>query len=169
MAPTRRSRPKSLAQLPCLALVAASTLVLINCGGDEAPVTEERDVAALSSADNGDNPLAALYGATEIPYPVYPNGKKYRVGGENGLKIVVFETEDSFDTVDAFYQDLSQQAGMPRLMAMNDYVRYSQSSADEDPWATYRPGIVIHEFSDDSERQALGAKKNARTNIIMSF
>lgn len=113
--------------------------------------------------------LAAVQGASKIPYPIYPNGEKYRVGGENGLKIVAFETTDSFDTVDNFYQDAGQSSGMSRLAAMSDYVRYSNSPEDKDPWATFRPGIVIHRFNDDEEREAVGADGNARTNIIMSY
>ncbi|NND91419.1 MAG: hypothetical protein HKN42_11190 [Granulosicoccus sp.] len=120
----------------------------------------------LSSDDSG---ASAVMGASEIPYPVYPNGSKYRIGGENGLKIVLFETTDSFEEVDEFYQNASQKRGMPRLTAMNDYVRYSSGADDRDPWATYRPGIVIHEFNDDQERRAIGAGKKAQTNIIMSY
>lgn len=116
-----------------------------------------------------DSSLSAIIGASEIPYPVYPNGSKYRVGGENGLKIVVFETADSFEVVDKFYRDSAGKNGMPRLIAMNDYVRYSRSDKDQDPWATFRPGIVIHEFADDVERKAVGADTTAKTNIIMSF
>ena len=131
--------------------------------------TEQSGLSSVVTESTDDNALAAVYGASQIPYPVYPNGRQYRVGGENGLKIVVFQTEDSFQEVDAYYQNLSEKAGMPRLMAMNDYVRYSSDVADEDPWAPYRPGIVIHEFESDSDRQAVGATGSARTNIIMSF
>lgn len=109
----------------------------------------------------------AIEGAIKVPYPVYPNGSRYRVGGENGLKIVAFETSDSFEKVDNFYA--SRQIGMPRLMAMADYVRYSSSADDKDPWATYRPGIVIHRFNDAGEREAVGARQASRTNIIMSY
>lgn len=119
--------------------------------------------------DNAENALAAVVGASEIPYPVYPNGTKYRVGGENGLKIVVFQTEDPFHKVDDYYNGLSDNEGMSRLMAMADYVRYSQGTEDIDPWATHLPGIVIHEFGDDESRQAVGASTVAKTNIIMSF
>lgn len=131
--------------------------------------SEPAEFNAVVTQSTDDNALAAVFGASQIPYPVYPNGRQYRIGGENGLKIVVFQTEDSFQEVDAYYQSLSERAGMPRLMAMTDYVRYSSSAADEDPWATYRPGIVIHEFESDSDRQAVGATDSARTNIIMSF
>ena len=113
--------------------------------------------------------LAAVFGASEIPYPVYPNGQKYRVGGENGLKIVVFQTDDDFDEVDGYYSEFKENAGMARLMAMQDYVRYSNEDADSDPWATDKPGIVIHQFNDEIERKAVGASPTARTNIIMSF
>lgn len=116
-----------------------------------------------------DAALAAVMGATEIPYPVYPNGTKYRVGGENGLKIVVFQTDDAFPDVDRYYREATGDEGMARLIAMSDYVRYSRDSSDDDPWATHRPGIVIHQFNGADEREAVGARKSARTNIIMSF
>ncbi|MDB3935187.1 hypothetical protein N9383_00525 [Granulosicoccus sp.] len=105
-----------------------------------------------------------------VPYPVYPNGLKYRVGGENGMKIVLYQTEDSFEEVDAYYQaQADKRTGMPRLTAMNDYVRYSADDADVDPWETSKPGIVIHKFNNESEREAVGASEKANTNIIMSF
>ena len=119
--------------------------------------------------DASESALAAVFGTSEIPYPVYPNGQKYRVGGENGLKIVVFQTDDDFQAVDDYYSQIKENAGMARLMAMQDYVRYSNGSADSDPWATHKPGIVIHQFNDQVERQAVGASPTARTNIIMSF
>jgi len=121
--------------------------------------------------DDANSALAAVYGASEIPYPVYPNGQKYRVGGENGLKIVVFQTDDAFDTVDEYYSQVKDNAGMARLLAMQDYVRYAKANADTDadPWATHKPGIVIHQFNDEVERKAVGASPSARTNIIMSF
>jgi len=127
----------------------------------------------VSGKTNGpgkeDAPLAAVVGVSEIPYPMYPNGTKYRVGGENGLKIVVFQTEDSFDEVDDYYNSLSDNSGMARITAMNDYVRYSNEAEDLDPWATDKPGIVIHEFNDENARAAVGASAVAKTNIIMSF
>lgn len=127
-------------------------------------VSSDMNVPADQLATDGN--LAAVLGASDIPYPLYPNGSKYRIGGENGLKIVLFQTEDSFDEVDSFFQT---EASMARLGAMNDYVRYSTDSEDQDPWATGKPGIVIHKFNDESERQAVGADDTARTNIIMSF
>jgi len=119
--------------------------------------------------DSNDTALAAVFGASEIPYPVYPNGQKYRVGGENGLKIVVFQTDDAFDEVDAYYSEFKENAGMARLLAMQDYVRYASANTESDPWATHEPGIVIHQFNDEFERKAVGASPTARTNIIMSF
>lgn len=119
--------------------------------------------------NGSDEALAAVFGASEIPYPVYPNGQKYRVGGENGLKIVVFQTDDDFDVVDEYYSQIKENGGMARLMAMQDYVRYSSVSTDSDPWATHKPGIVIHQFNDEVERKAVGASPSARTNIIMSY
>ena len=144
---------------------------------DAAVVVPESGGGASSDADAsipadtlGDpETLDALVDEGEIPYPVYPNGAKYRVGGENGLKIVLFETTDSFEEVDAYFGDRAEEAGMPRLAAMNDYVRYSRETDDDDPWATHRPGIVIHRFGDDEARDAVGADPSARTNIIMSY
>lgn len=140
-------------------------------GGGAAADAAEPDTAAALPADTlgDDETLDALVDESEIPYPVYPNGEKYRVGGENGLKIVLFETTDSFEEVDAYYGDRAEEAGMPRLAAMEDYVRYSRDGDDEDPWATHRPGIVIHRFQDDEARDAVGADPTARTNIILSY
>lgn len=126
--------------------------------------SENPDFDIDQFAENPD--LAAVLGDREIPYPVYPNGNHYRVGNEKGLSIIVFETTDTFEQVDAYYQT---KAGLPRLSAMNDYVRYSINDEDRDPWETGKPGIVIHEFGSDSEKIAAGADKNSRTNIIMSF
>ena len=119
---------------------------------------------------NGAATLLEVMDDSSIPYPVYPNGLKYRVGGENGMKIVLYQTEDSFEEVDAYYQvQAGKQSSMPRLTAMNDYVRYSADDNDTDPWETSKPGIVIHKFNNESEREAVGASKKANTNIIMSF
>ena len=159
---------------------AMALLTLVACGDDPAdklkgavePIANAAGSAAadvLPDMTGDDDTLSAVIGASEIPYPVYPNGSKYRVGGEIGLKIVVFQTDDDFEQVDRYYREVSGQVGMPRLIAMNDYVRYSKDNEDKDPWATYRPGIVIHQFNTDDERQAVGAKGTARTNIIMSF
>lgn len=167
-----------------LGLTLTAVVVLAACGEDpttssekitttKAPVVlKEKDeivsVTRLPSKEM-DSTLTAIDGATTIPYPLYPNGNKYRVGGENGLKIVLFETTDSFEEVDEFYRTLAQSDQMPRMLAMNDYVRYSTSTDDTDPWETTRPGIVIHQFNDDRERNAVGADKTALTNIILSF
>ena len=167
-----------------LGFVIALSALLSACGEQQTAPTGTKDTT-LSNADSVSKTLASsnssaassetattiapVAGASEIPYPVYPNGSKYRVGGENGLKIVVFETQDTFEQVDDFYRQSSEPDSMPRLVAMNDYVRYSSSGDDKDPWATYRPGIVIHQFNDDAERSAVGAKSESRTNIIMSY
>ena len=159
---------------------AMALLTLVACGDDPAdklkgavePIANAASSAAsdvLPDMTGDDDTLSAVIGASEIPYPVYPNGSKYRVGGENGLKIVVFQTDDDFEQVDRYYRVVSGQVGMPRLIAINDYVRYSKDNDDKDPWVTCRPGIVIHQFNTDDERQAVGAKGTARTNIIMSF
>ncbi|MFK8075926.1 MAG: hypothetical protein AB8B84_05030 [Granulosicoccus sp.] len=167
-----------------LGLTLSAVLVLSACGEDHASSSTKITTAKAPVVLNGndevvsvtrlkpkemDSALTAIDGATTIPYPLYPNGKKYRVGGENGLKIVLFETSDSFEEVDEFYRTLAQADQMPRLLAMNDYVRYSTNSDDNDPWETTRPGIVIHQFNDDKERNAVGADKTALTNIILSF
>lgn len=114
-------------------------------------------------------PQAAITGTTAIPYPLYPNSQQYRIGGEEGLKIVLFETEDPFYKVDAFYRNYIENEGLSRLLAMSDYVRYAAGIDDFDPWATNQPGIVIHEFPDADEALRLGANTTAKTNIIMSF
>lgn len=165
---------------PLTPVLLAALLSATGCKDAPVPAddasTSLEPAAALELTAGGDarngidaDALSSVLGTTEIPYPVYPNGSKYRVGGENGLKIVVFQTEDDFEAVDAYYRGATADAQMPRLAAMSDYVRYSKSRTDEDPWATYRPGIVIHEFGDEVERAAVGARASARTNIIMSF
>lgn len=111
---------------------------------------------------------AALPGSSVIPYPLYPNATKYRIGGEHGLKIVVFETTDSFAEVDDFFQQLGSH-GLSRLDAESEYVRYASEQNDEDPWGTHRPGIVIHQFASISEAARLGAAPESITNIIMSY
>jgi len=173
----------TLAQLTLRGVVlVALTTSLIACDNNSAPAgdpklvtTNEKlvttnEVSGKTTAPLTDeNPLAAVVGASEIPYPMYPNGTKYRVGGENGLKIVVFQTEDSFEKVDSYYNTLSGNAGMARIAAMSDYVRYSSEAEDVDAWATHKPGIVIHQFENETSREAVGASAMAKTNIIMSF
>lgn len=133
---------------------------------DASQWTVSSDMNVPADQIGSDENLAAVLGGADIPYPLYPNSSKYRIGGENGLKIVLFQTEDSFEEVDAFFQSTAK---LPRLSAMSDYVRYSIDQDDQDPWETTKPGIVIHQFNDANERQALGANRTAKTNIIMSF
>jgi len=165
---------RALISLRGLVLIAVAT-TLTACDKNSADTADTKLVTAKelpaisSDVGNSDSALSAVVGASEIPYPVYPNGTKYRVGGENGLKIVVFQTEDPFHKVDDYYNGLSDNAGMARIMAMTDYVRYSNTTEDLDPWATHLPGIVIHEFEGEDARQAVGASAMAKTNIIMSF
>lgn len=173
----------TLAQLTLRGVVlVAVTASLLACDNNSAPAsdpklvtTSEKLVTTNEVSGNTDsplaedNPLVAVGGASNIPYPMYPNGTKYRVGGENGLKIVVFQTEDSFEKVDSYYNTLSDNSGMARIAAMNDYVRYSNEAEDVDPWATHKPGIVIHQFENETSREAVGASAMAKTNIIMSF
>ena len=170
------SSPLALAMLPLAIL--ASTISACGGGSDEATVqtsTNDTTVDSVVSeaspvdenpADSAELQIADNQIDAEVPYPVYPNGTQYRTGGENGLKIVLFQTEDSFEEVDAYYEEKSD---MPRLSAMNDYVRYSVNGNDNDPWATDQPGIVIHRFNDEAEREAVGADGTALTNIIMSY
>ncbi len=167
--------------LPCLSLGLSACNNPFSKGdtdnaAEATALVVEQPVGGVTPADSNeldmDTPnsaLAAVFGASEIPYPVYPNGQKYRVGGENGLKIVVFQTDDDFESVDDYYSQVKDNAGMARLMAMQDYVRYTNGDTDSDPWATHKPGIVIHQFNDEGERKAVGASPTARTNIIMSF
>jgi len=135
-----------------------------DAGDGSATSSQWAEPSDLTAEDAND--LTAVLSTSEIPYPLYPNGSKYRIGGEGELRIVLFQTEDSFEEVDAYYQ---KEANMPRLSAMSDYVRYSIDNNDIDPWETSRPGIVIHQFNDAAEREAVGADDDARTNIIMSF
>ncbi len=128
--------------------------------------TKSEKLTELADELNLELEPKAVTASGDIPYPLYPNGSKYRIGGENGLRIILFQTEDSFQEVDSYFQ---AQANMSRLDAMQDYVRYSASADDVDPWATGKPGIVIHEFNDEAEKSAVGAADTARTNIIMSY
>lgn len=161
---------RAMKTLRGLVLIAVAT-TLTACDKNSSDNSDTKLVTAkeVSILAPEDNALSAVVGASEIPYPVYPNGTKYRVGGENGLKIVVFQTEDPFHKVDNYYNGISDNAGMARIMAMSDYVRYSNGTDDLDPWATHLPGIVIHEFDGEDARQAVGASAVAKTNIIMSF
>ena len=115
----------------------------------------------------------AVTGSDAIPYPIYPDAKQYRVGGENGLHVVIFETNDSFEEVDNFYQRHIGSQGYARLVGMSDYVRYDTSretaGSDTDAWQNDRPGIVIHGFTDSDEATRSGADPEARTNIIVSY
>ena len=158
--------------------VGVVTLALTACGKDNSAVKEQaaklsEDVSseqisnvASNEANQSWEDADAILSDSSIPYPLYPNGTQYRIGGENGLKIILFQTEDSFEEVDAFYEN---KGTMPRLDAMEGYVRYSVNEEDQNPWETEKPGIVIHQFNNESERQAVGADNDAKTNIIMSF
>lgn len=134
-------------------------------GAGDADSSQWKETTELNSTTDVRS-LSSVLDPSEIPYPLYPNGSRYRIGGEGDLKIVLFQTEDSFEEVDAYYQ---KEANLPRLSAMSDYVRYSADNGDIDPWETSKPGIVIHQFNDATEREAVGADGKAQTNIIMSF
>lgn len=115
----------------------------------------------------------AVTGSNAIPYPIYPEAKQYRIGGENGLQVVLFETSDSFEDVDKFYKRYGGSQGYARLVGMADYVRYDttreSASSSADAWKNDKPGIVIHSFSDSDEAAQSGARPDARTNIIVSY
>jgi len=139
--------------------------------------SEASNTAAHSPSESADNLVeeqwpttyrAALPGSSMIPYPLYPNATKYRIGGEHGLKIVVFETTDSFGTVDRYFQSMAD-GELWRLSAETEYVRYSSAQDDQDPWGTQRPGIVIHQFASVDEATRVGASPESITNIIMSY
>jgi len=108
----------------------------------------------------------------EIPFPLYPNGQRYRIGGENGMKIVLFETSDKFSEVDAFYGALAANQGLSRKLLTGDYVQYADAEKIEPDLlhtTPAQPGIVIHEFADQHEAELLGAAPQSKTNIIISF
>ena len=115
----------------------------------------------------------AITGSDAIPYPIYPDAKQYRIGGENGLHVVLFETSASFEEVDSFYKRYSGNKGYSRLVGMADYVRYDTTreaaTSNSDAWKNDKPGIVIHGFSDQNEAMQSGATPGARTNIIVSY
>lgn len=123
---------------------------------------------------DGKQARIAVSGSDEIPYPIYPEAKQYRVGGENGLHVVIFETNDSFEEVDTFYKNYVGSQGYARLVGMSDYVRYDTSreaavSNTSDAWRNDRPGIVIHGFTNSEEAKKSGADAAAKTNIIVSY
>lgn len=171
-----------------LAAVALLALGISSCGNDNttqtaATISEKpsEDSITLTAADSAgqisDSASSHIVDVSQsdaeenlkpedIPYPLYPNGSSYRIGEEGTLHVILFQTEDSFEQVDTYYRE---RVKLPRLSAMGDYVRYSTSEADIDPWETSQPGIVIHKFNNESEREAVGADKSANTNIIMSF
>lgn len=110
---------------------------------------------------------------SEIPFPVYPNSTRYRIGGEQGLKIALFETTDEFALVDAYYTRMASAAGLDRNMYMGDLVNYSQphEEAVNEHFASLPqlPGILIHTFINPIDATLIGAGQNARTNIIISY
>jgi len=167
--------------MPVLVLALASA-----CGSESteqvttASAPDVPVVQVFSASDKASEPViskaepamvsyrTAVAGTGMIPYPMYPNATKYRIGGESGLRIVAFETTDSFENVDTFFRQTVATA-LARLPAMEDYVRYASEKEDQDPWGTHRPGIVIHHFASANEAIRYGAASDARTNIIMSY
>lgn len=112
--------------------------------------------------------IATLPDTLDVPYPLYPNGSRYRIGGENGLKVVLYETTDTFSAVEKFFNNQADKKGLSRQLVMSDYVRYS-TAVTHDPWTNALPAIVIHEFVNPADATNYGAAPDARTNIIMSF
>lgn len=125
------------------------------------------EVPAVFKPDGEES--VAIAGTSGIPYPIFPEAQQYRIGGQDGLHIVLFETSASFDEVDSFYQRHQENNGMSRLQAMSDYVRYTTDEHGSDAWDNNKPGIVIHGFQDQSEAVQTGAEPDSRTNIIISF
>lgn len=114
--------------------------------------------------------VASMPHALEVPYPLYPNGTKYRIGGESGLKIVAYETIDDFTAVDKYFTEQASKKGLSRHPVMSDYVRYEKGGGRGiDPWEPGRPGVIIHTFTDESEALSYGAAPDSKTNIIISY
>lgn len=144
-------------------------IVRLSESGSSAQGTVVEIPAAYNPDQAADNDQLAVAGTDEIPYPIYPNAQQYRIGGEHGLHIVLFETDDSFAEVDAFYKRYIDSRGLSRIVAMSDYVRYAAGENDNDAWATKNPGIVIHGFNTAQEARNNGANAGSKTNIIVSF
>ncbi len=138
-------------------------------GSASADIVEVPAVFKKSDAEHSDQQMAAIEGTAEIPYPIFPEAKQYRIGGENGLQVVLFETQASFSDVDAFYRRYIHKKGLSRISAMSDYVRYAANADDIDAWATDKPGIVIHGFETEQEANRYGAERTSLTNIIVSY
>lgn len=144
---------------------------------DSLPISGGGATAAFKTnvvLSDGQEGRIAVSGSDAIPYPIYPEAKQYRVGGENGLHVVIFETNDSFEEVDSFYQNYIGSQGYARLVGMADYVRYDTSREaaagnTSDAWRNDRPGIVIHGFTNRDEAINSGADAASKTNIIVSY
>lgn len=174
-------RNRMLVKTPVMPISFVAVCLMAGCG-EKAQDTIEADAlstetvtsaevvqsSAPEQTDSVTTYKVAMPGASVIPYPMYPNATKYRIGGENGLKIVLFETEDTFEIVDEYFQHSPAKA-LARLEGMDQYVRYASEDADNDPWGTHRPGIVIHQFASVDEAVQYGASPESRTNIIMSY
>jgi len=144
--------------------------------GDEKLV----QIQASYAGNDDDEDTVAVKGSQAIPYPIYPGAIQYRVGGENGLNIVLFETPHNFQSVDQFYKTYLEEEEFQRLVGMDDYVRYNEvvsvADSDADPasdpasaWSNESPGIVIHSFNNVTDAESSGANPSARTNIIVSY
>lgn len=131
-------------------------------------------------------------GWDKIPYPIYPNGSRYRIGGEQGMKIIAFETTDSFQAVDRYYQNLAEKKGYTRTSLMADFVEYrarldewrdqpvkvdvalatrndAARSAHITSMMLDQPAIIIHRFVDADDALQYGADAQSQTNIIMRY
>ncbi len=105
----------------------------------------------------------------DIPFPLYPNATRYRIGGQNGLKLALFETTDEFGDVDHFYAEKATKTGLLRQQIMPDYVQYGELSGAQPAITEENPGVLIYAFFDAREAQQAGATPNARTSIIIIY
>ncbi len=125
------------------------------------------------NSDPSDN-SGLLFTSRSSDYPTYPSAERYRIGGENGLKIVVFETTDSFADVDAYFSEQSVDYQLERSATTLDYVKYTfkgdtKKTDTPDPWDIASPGIVIHTFLNSDDAVGYGASPASKTNIIVSY
>ncbi len=159
----------------------ASDVTLGSTHNNATPITRTTDatdsdnLVIIESAykpDASDN-NSLLPSSQQVEFPEYPAAERYRIGGENGLKIVVFETQDSFEQVDAFFSQQAQAYDLKRLSTTLDYVKYTAThaggSAADDAWDASMPGIVIHAFLNADDAVGYGASPESKTNIILSY
>lgn len=181
----------------------ASDLTLGSTHKDATAITRMIDASGTADSDNliiidsaykpdSSNTNSLMPSSKHAEFPEYPAAERYRIGGENGLKIVVFETQDSFEQVDAFFNQQAQAYGLTRLTTTLDYVKYTKANEatstinggtsgagalsgfadsirDDDAWDASMPGIVIHTFLNADDAVGYGASPDSKTNIILSY